>query len=106
MEDLAKKLPSGFKTEGNMYVFVDECHRTQGGILNRAMKRIMGDDVMLIGFTGTPLLRAQKQKLTSRENFGNYIHTYKFNEAVADKVVLDLRLNPVMWNRRSIMKRH
>lgn len=91
MEDLAKKLPPGFKTEGNMYVFVDECHRTQGGILNRAMKRIMGDDVMLIGFTGTPLLRAQKQKLTSRENFGNYIHTYKFNEAVADKVVLDLR---------------
>ncbi len=74
-----------------MYVFVDECHRTQGGILNRAMKKIMGENVMLIGFTGTPLLRSQKQKLTSRENFGNYIHTYKFNEAVDDKVVLDLR---------------
>lgn len=91
MEDLAAKLPPGFKTEGNMYVFVDECHRTQGGVLNKAMKKIMGEDVMLIGFTGTPLLRSQKQKLTSRENFGGYIHTYKFNEAVADKVVLDLR---------------
>ena len=91
MEDLAAKLPPGFKTKGNMYVFVDECHRTQGGVLNKAMKKIMGEDVMLIGFTGTPLLRSQKQKLTSRENFGGYIHTYKFNEAVADKVVLDLR---------------
>jgi len=44
---------------------------------------------MFIGFTGTPLLKADKQ--TSMEIFGKYIHTYKFNEAVADKVVLDLR---------------
>ncbi len=91
MEALAAKLPKDFKAKGNIYVFVDECHRTQGGVLNRAMKKIMGEDVMLIGFTGTPLLKYQKQKLTSRENFGQYIHTYKFNEAVEDKVVLDLR---------------
>lgn len=91
MEALAAKLPKGFKAKGNIYVFVDECHRTQGGVLNKAMKKIMGDDVMLIGFTGTPLLKSQKNKLTSRENFGNYIHTYKFNEAVDDGVVLDLR---------------
>ncbi|MDO4319535.1 MAG: hypothetical protein Q4C34_03065 [Bacteroidales bacterium] len=80
-----------YKAKGNIFVFVDECHRTQGGILNKAMKKIMGDGVMLIGFTGTPLLKQQKSKLTSRENFGNYIHTYKFNEAVDDGVVLDLR---------------
>lgn len=91
MEALAAKLPKDFKAKGNIYVFVDECHRTQGGVLNKAMKKIMGDDVMLIGFTGTPLLKSQKSKLTSRENFGNYIHTYKFNEAVDDGVVLDLR---------------
>ena len=91
MEDLAAKLPKDFKPYGNFFVFVDECHRTQGGVLNRAMKKIMGDNVMLIGFTGTPLLRKQKSRLTSRENFGNYIHTYTFKEAVDDKVVLDLR---------------
>lgn len=91
MAALAEKLPQGFKAKGNIFVFVDECHRTQGGILNKAMKKIMGDDVMLIGFTGTPLLKQQKSKLTSRENFGNYIHTYKFNEAVKDQVILDLR---------------
>lgn len=88
---LAEKLPNGFKAKGNIFVFVDECHRTQGGMLNKAMKKIMGDGVMMIGFTGTPLLKQQKSRLTSRENFGNYIHTYKFNEAVDDRVVLDLR---------------
>ena len=40
-------------------------------------------------FTGTPLLRADKQR--SIETFGPYIHTYKYDEAVDDKVVLDLR---------------
>lgn len=91
MAALADKLPKDFTAKGNIFVFVDECHRTQGGILNKAMKKIMGDGVMMIGFTGTPLLKQQKSKLTSRENFGNYIHTYKFNEAVDDGVVLDLR---------------
>ena len=42
-----------------------------------------------IGFTGTPLLKSDKQ--TSIEVFGRYIHTYKFDEAVRDGVVLDLR---------------
>ena len=44
---------------------------------------------MFIGFTGTSLLKADKQ--CSFEVFGQYIHTYKFNEAVKDGVVLDLR---------------
>ena len=44
---------------------------------------------MFIGFTGTPLMR--DDKLRSVEVFGPYIHTYKFDEAVRDGVVLDLR---------------
>lgn len=91
MEQIAEKLPAGFKAKGNIYVFVDECHRTQGGMLNKAMKKIMGEDAMLIGFTGTPLLRVDKGVLTSAANFGSYIHTYKFDEAVKDGVILDLR---------------
>lgn len=91
MEQIAEHLPAGFKAKGNIYVFVDECHRTQGGMLNKAMKKIMGDGVMLIGFTGTPLLRVDKGELTSAANFGTYIHTYKFDEAVKDGVILDLR---------------
>jgi len=73
---------------GRFYVFVDECHRTQGGDMNKQMKLWL-KDAIFIGFTGTPLLRRDKQ--TTREVFGSYIHTYKFHEAVADKVILDLK---------------
>jgi len=76
------------KVVGRVYVFVDECHRTQGGDMNKQMKRWL-EAAIFIGFTGTPLLRKDKQ--TTREVFGTYIHTYKFDEAVADKVVLDLK---------------
>ena len=75
------------KTVGELFVFVDECHRTQSGKLHRTMKALMPNAVF-IGFTGTPLLK--QDKATSLETFGGYIHTYKFNEAVEDKVVLDL----------------
>lgn len=75
------------KTVGEVFVFVDECHRTQSGKLHRAMKAIMPSAVF-IGFTGTPLLATDRQ--TSFEVFGGYIHTYKFSEGVADEVVLDL----------------
>ncbi len=69
-------------------MFVDECHRTQSGKLHDAMKAIL-PNATFIGFTGTPLLKQDKQK--SIEVFGSYIHTYKFDEAVVDGVVLDLR---------------
>jgi type I restriction enzyme R subunit len=76
------------KVHGRFYVFVDECHRTQGGKMNKQMKRWL-EHAIFIGFTGTPLLRKDKQ--TTREVFGTNIHTYKFHEAVEDKVVLDLK---------------
>lgn len=72
---------------GELFVFVDECHRSQSGKLHRVMKALMPNAVF-IGFTGTPLLKADKA--TSLEVFGGYVHTYKFAEAVEDKVVLDL----------------
>lgn len=89
LAEVAKHLPQGFRAKGDIYVFIDECHRSQGGMLHEAMKRIMGERVMLIGFTGTPLLHTDKKK--SVETFGSYIHSYKFHEAVRDKVILDLR---------------
>ncbi len=73
---------------GRFYVFVDECHRTQGGEMNKQMKRWLANAIF-IGFTGTPLLRRDKQM--TRDVFGTNIHTYKFHEAVEDKVVLDLK---------------
>jgi len=86
--ELRAKLPADFRAKGNLFVFVDEAHRTQTGKMNEAMKRLL-PGAMFVGFTGTPLL--QRDKETSIETFGSFIHTYKFDEAVDDGVVLDLR---------------
>lgn len=88
IEEVQKSLPEGFAPKGEIYVFIDECHRTQSGKLHKALTTIL-PNVILIGFTGTPLLKKDKQK--SIEVFGGYIHTYKYDEAIRDDVVLDLR---------------
>jgi type I restriction enzyme R subunit len=88
IEELKKTLPSDFSAKGEFHVFVDECHRTQSGKLHKAMKAIL-PNAIFIGFTGTPLLK--KDKATSIEVFGGYIHTYKYDEGVRDGIVLDLR---------------
>ena len=88
VDELKKALPADFEAKGKIYVFVDECHRTQSGKLHAAMQAIM-PKAIFIGFTGTPLLKRDKK--TSIEVFGTYIHSYKYNEAVRDGVILDLR---------------
>ena len=87
LTELKACVPKDFRAKGNLFVFVDECHRSQSGDLHGAMKHLLPDAVF-IGFTGTPLLKADKKK--SIETFGKYIHTYKFHQAVADGVVLNL----------------
>ena len=86
--ELNSTIPKGFAAKGNIFVFIDEAHRTQSGKMHDAMKQLL-PGAMFIGFTGTPLLKADKT--TSIETFGSFIHTYKFDEAVDDGVVLDLR---------------
>ena len=95
---IAQKYGSNFSVKGeNIFVFVDECHRTQSGRLHEAMKAIMGKEIMLIGFTGTPLLKKDKGdkykaiKNMSELTFGPYIHKYLHKQAVEDKVILDLQ---------------
>lgn len=88
IKELNAKLPKDFKAKGNIFVFVDEAHRTQSGKMHTAMKELL-PGAMFIGFTGTPLLKADKA--TSIETFGSFIHTYKFDDAVKDGVVLDLQ---------------
>src|SRR5690606_21110661 len=94
-DDFIKELEENpVQTQGEIFVFIDECHRTQSGKLNQVMKAVLHNAVF-IGFTGTPLLKQDKK--TTMEVFGRYIHTYKFNEAVEDGVVKDL-----MYEGRSI----
>jgi type I restriction enzyme, R subunit len=87
IKELRAKIPENFSAKCNLFVFVDEAHRTQSGKMHAAMTEIL-PGAMFIGFTGTPLLRAEKA--TSIETFGSFIHTYKYDEAAKDGVVLDL----------------
>lgn len=87
VKELTKYKNEIYSAKGDIFVFVDECHRSQAGLLHDEMKRIL-PNATFIGFTGTPLLK--KTKATTLEKFGNYIHTYKFNQAVKDGIVVDL----------------
>ena len=69
IEEMKKAVPHDFKAKGDLFVFVDECHRTQSGKLHEAMKVIL-PEAMFIGFTGTPLMKKDKKK--SIEVFGSY----------------------------------
>ena len=60
IEDLFASLPADFSAKGELYVFVDECHRTQSGKLHKAMTAIL-PKAKFIGFTGTPLLKKDKK---------------------------------------------
>ena len=97
LHEMQQGIPRDFVAQGEMFVFVDECHRTQSGAMHKAMKQVLPNAVF-IGFTGTPLLKNDKQK--SWDVFGKYIHTYKFDEAVADRVIVDLRYEPRDINQR------
>ena len=70
----------------NIFVLVDESHRTNYGATATQMRRVF-THACYIGFTGTPLLKAEKS--TARK-FGGFIHSYTMGEAVEDKAVAPL----------------
>lgn len=72
----------------DVFVLVDESHRTQSGSLNKAMEHSIPNGCYL-GFTGTPLLKRERNK-NSFAKFGGEIHRYTIDDAVKDKAVLPL----------------
>lgn len=70
----------------NIFVLVDEGHRTQYGPLHAIMRRTL-PNACYIGFTGTPVMKKDKNTLNQ---FGGLIDTYTIREAVADKAVVPL----------------
>lgn len=58
--EMRRSLPSDFSPKGQLFVFVDECHRTQSGKLHGAMKSLL-PEALFIGFTGTPLMKQDKK---------------------------------------------
>ncbi|MDC7227010.1 MAG: type I restriction endonuclease subunit R [Spirochaetales bacterium] len=88
----------------NIFVLVDESHRSQYGSAHANMKRVF-PNACYIGFTGTPLLRNEKS--TARK-FGGFIHSYTMNQAIADRAVTPLiyegRMSELRGDRNQIDK--
>ncbi len=70
----------------DIFVLIDEAHRTQSGIANAEMNRII-PNACYIGFTGTPLMKKDKE---SWRKFGDYIDKYTIDDALKDGVILPL----------------
>lgn len=70
----------------NIFVLVDEGHRTQYGEFNINMQKAF-PNACFIAFTGTPL---QKKEKNTAHKFGGLIDIYTVDEAVTDKAVVPL----------------
>jgi type I restriction enzyme, R subunit len=70
----------------NIFVLVDEGHRTQYGPLHAMMRKVL-PNACYIGFTGTPVMKKDKNTI---DRFGGLIDTYTIREAVGDKAVVPL----------------
>jgi type I restriction enzyme R subunit len=78
---------AGVRDEGvDIFVLVDESHRSQYGEAHARMRQVF-PRACYIGFTGTPLLKAEK---STAQRFGGFIHKYSMRQAVADSAVVPL----------------
>ena len=86
----------------NVFVLVDESHRSQYGRIHSKMRRVFRR-ACYIGFTGTPLTRREKN---TAAKFGSFIHKYPMRQAVADGTVVPLlyegRMVELDVNRKQI----
>ncbi len=88
----------------NIFVFIDEGHRTQYGKLNIYMNRVLPNAVK-IAFTGTPLIQKKPEDnrrdiLPARntyEKFGPEIDRYTLQDAINDRVTV-----PIIYEGRVI----
>jgi type I restriction enzyme R subunit len=85
-ESARKKNTKLVDPDKNIFVLVDEAHRSQSGIANLEMNRII-PNACYIGFTGTPLMKNEKE---SWRKFGGYIDKYTIDDALEDKIILPL----------------
>jgi type I restriction enzyme R subunit len=67
-------------TASNIFVLVDEAHRSQYGGLAANLRQAL-PNACLFGFTGTPI---DKKDRSTLQTFGSYIDTYTIEQAVAD----------------------
>lgn len=78
---------SGLKREGrDIFILVDESHRSNYGELAIKMRKVF-PNACYIGFTGTPLMKKEKNTMTK---FGKLIHKYTIKDGVDDNAIVPL----------------
>ena len=80
----------------NIFVLVDESHRSQYGGTHALMKKVL-PNASYIGFTGTPLLKKDKN---TADKFGGFIDKYTIDQAVKDKAVV-----PLLYEGRHVVQK-
>ena len=106
--DAARAMRDFVDDDPNVFILIDEAHRSQAGKANIELNLIL-PRACQIGFTGTPLMRAEKDKgkrvpgrvvKVSERKFGRIIDAYTISEAEADSVVLPLIYQPRFVEQR------
>ncbi|MCH7226267.1 type I restriction endonuclease subunit R [Haloferula sp. A504] len=94
----AAKDSKSFKVEDdNLFVLIDESHRSHYGEANLRMQKAL-PNACYIGFTGTPLMKKEK---STADKFGGFIKeaTYTIRDAVEDKAVV-----PLLYEGRHVLQ--
>ena len=84
-QSATKKKSNTKDLDKNIFVLIDEAHRSQSGMANAEMNQII-PNACYIAFTGTPLLKNEK----SEQKFGSFIDKYTIDDALEDEIILPL----------------
>jgi type I restriction enzyme R subunit len=93
--ETAVKAQGSQNLSNNIFVLVDESHRSQYGEANARMQKVLSN-ACYIGFTGTPLKKKDKN---TAAKFGGLIDAYPIDQAVKDKAVV-----PLLYEGRHVLQ--
>ena len=86
-------MPANINTRSNIFVLVDEAHRTTGGDLGNYLLGAL-PNATLLGFTGTPIDRTAQGKGTFKvfgfEDEKGYLDKYSIRESIQDGTTVPL----------------
>ena len=91
-----RDMPANLNLRKNIYILIDEAHRTTGGDLGNFLMAGL-PNASFLGFTGTPVDKTAYGKGTFKtfgcEDDKGYLHKYSISESIEDGTTLPLYYN-------------